>query len=137
MVREIYIDGACSGNPGPMRIALFDATTKFLKTRNRNGEGTNNIAEYQALILALTYLKHAAKDEQYVSVKSDSQLVVYQFNGYWKCKNATLRRYLDRALQLAEEIPQLLTLEWIPREQNLAGHLLEKMKAIGEGEQVR
>jgi len=122
--REIYIDGGCSGNPGPMRIALFDTATKFSKIRKR-GDGTNNIAEYQALILALVYIKHAASNDTYVKIKSDSKLVVEQFNGRWKCKDATLRKYLDKSLKLSAEATPLITVEWIPREQNIAGHLLE------------
>lgn len=120
---EIYIDGGCSGNPGPMRIAIVDGKHNIVKETEK---GTNNIAEYQALLYALIYIKKEYnKSIKCIRIRSDSNLIVNQFNGNWKCKDATLRKYLDRALEIAAEAKALITVEWIKRSDNPAGHLLE------------
>ena len=52
---EIYVDGACSGNPGLAGIGiLIKKDQKVIKEISKPiGEATNNIAEYSALIYAL------------------------------------------------------------------------------------
>ena len=53
------------------------------------GEGTNNTAEYQALILGLTTAYESGVTE--VRVFGDSMVVVEQVNGRWKVKDDRLR----------------------------------------------
>ena len=45
---EIFVDGACSGNPGPAAIGVvFKKGDKVIeKIAKPIGEATNNIAEY-------------------------------------------------------------------------------------------
>ena len=125
MTKEIYVDGGCSGNPGPMRIAMFSEDLS-IKTVLDNGNGTNNIAEYHALIYALAIAQHL---EDNVVIKSDSKLVVEQVNGNWKVKDQTLKTLYRDAQILIDMRAQLFgastTLQWVSREQNLAGHMLE------------
>jgi len=56
---EIYTDGSCKNNPGPMRIAVVSPSTSFSVVKEL-GNGTNNRAEYLALIYGLIYIKHFA-----------------------------------------------------------------------------
>jgi len=123
--KEIFIDGACSGNPGPMRIAVFSNDPK-IKTVMPILSGTNNIAEYHALIYALAIAQHL---EDNIIIKSDSKLVVEQVNGNWKVKDPKLIPLCKDALILINARKQLFgvstELQWLPREQNLAGHMLE------------
>ena len=125
MPKEIFIDGACSGNPGPTRIAVFSEDLK-IKTIIDTGNGTNNRAEYQALIYALAI---AQSIEDNIVIKSDSKLIVEQVNGNWKVKDTKLIPLCADAHLLIETREQLYnastTLQWLPREQNLAGHMLE------------
>ena len=119
MTKEIYVDGACSGNPGKSRIAI--ASEDLKKTRNI-GYGTNNRAEYLALIYGLLYAKHLGEP---VVIKADSQLVVNQVNGNYKVKSVALQPLHKRAQHLLLEISHPVEIIWIPRELNLAGHMLE------------
>ena len=125
MTKEIFVDGACSGNPGPMRIAVFSEDLK-IETIEDTGNGTNNIAEYKALIYALAIAQHLEDD---VVIKSDSKLVVEQVNGNWKVKDPKLIPLRKDVRVLIDMRKQLFnvstTLQWIPREENLAGHMLE------------
>ena len=57
---KIYVDGACSPNPGRGRaVAIIEKTdySSKVKLTKRLQDATNNIAEYNALILALEYIQ--------------------------------------------------------------------------------
>ena len=58
---KIYTDGACRGNPGICAIAfmILDNEDRTVKTYSEYiGKGTNNQAEYKALINALESAKY-------------------------------------------------------------------------------
>ena len=131
MTKEIYVDGACSGNPGPMRIAAFSNNPKITITMpalsvDGNNIGTNNIAEYLALIYGLSIAQHIEDD---IVINSDSKLVVEQVNGNWKVKDSKLIPLCKDAHILINIRKQLFnastTLQWLPREDNLAGYILK------------
>jgi ribonuclease HI len=125
MTKELFIDGACSGNPGPTRIAVFSEDLK-IKTIQDTGNGTNNRAEYQALLYALAIAQSVEDD---IVIKSDSKLVVEQVNGNWKVKDQKLIPLCKDAQILIDMRKELFNasteLEWLSRERNLAGHMLE------------
>ena len=54
MAVELWTDGACSGNPGPMGIGIVAIDGKKRKEHGEYlGVGTNNIAELRAVLDAL------------------------------------------------------------------------------------
>lgn len=82
-----YVDGACSGNPGPMGAGAL------LLLRNQNrikqisvslGKGTNNIAELQAVSLALSTIFQRARTTTQVTVRTDSQYCIGVLSKGWK-----------------------------------------------------
>jgi len=122
MIETIYIDGGCSGNPGPMSIAMTHNEHKVVK---EIGDGTNNRAEYLSLIYALIHIKkHTDINADYI-IKSDSQLLVKQMQGLWKIKSPELRTLHNRAWKLIHEIDHAIAIQYIPRDENCAGWLLE------------
>lgn len=67
---EIYVDGACSGNPGPGGWAVI-----FKEGGEYSGyihEATNNIAELEAVYQALVRLNNNER----VVIYTDSQVVI-------------------------------------------------------------
>ncbi len=114
---EIYIDGACSGNPGPAAIgAIGYQEGKELFAISRSiGEATNNIAEYKALIAVL---KHSQK-EGYTSIKiySDSELLVKQMCGKYRVKDPELKKLWTEATKLGKKIENIEIVH-IRREKN-------------------
>ncbi len=123
----IYTDGACSGNPGPMGIGIvFVKNNKIIKKISQHiGRGTNNIAEYMAV---LTSLQEAKKmREKNITIRADSQLLVKQLNGEYKVKAKHLRELHDAVIVLAMELNAKF--EWIEREKNKIADSLSK-KAI-------
>ena len=119
---EVYIDGGCKNNPGQMRIAVSVPARNF-KIVKELGNGTNNKAEYLSLLYALIYVKHLQPKEKVV-IKSDSSLVVNQINGHYKVKSNSVKQLYQKATRLLQQLPNVKVV-YIPREENLAGHLLE------------
>lgn len=78
---------------------------------------TNNEAEYTGLILGMRCA--AQLGVRHIWVQGDSNLVVQQVNGKWRCKNENLRAYWKEALKLREGPAfQSFTLEHIARSAN-------------------
>ena len=84
-------DGGSRGNPGPGACAvivrregdILTKASKFLGERT-----TNNIAEYEGLILALELASKVTKEE--LTCILDSELVVKQLLGEYKVKDSKL-----------------------------------------------
>jgi ribonuclease HI len=86
---------------------------------------TNNQAEYEALIQALTYTCQRTdmlRERQIrLCIRGDSQLVIKQVSGEWRTNAAHLVALRDLAQAFIQQIEKSgvpLTLEWIPRELN-------------------
>lgn len=69
---SIAVDGACSKNPGPMEYRCVDVMTGAqIFHMGPLADGTNNVAEYLALIHALAFLKKTGN--HHTTVYSDSR----------------------------------------------------------------
>lgn len=112
---KVFIDG--SGWNG--KTSRFSVVNELgvMKIGEFGDNRTNNEMEYEALLWAL-------RREEKCVIFSDSQLVVNQVNGLWKVKEPRLFPLCQEAKKLLAE--KFCTLKWIPRKQNIAGHLLEK-----------
>jgi ribonuclease HI len=114
----IHVDGASRGNPGPSAYGVvmesrqgapLAAFSKFL------GQGTNNFAEYQALIAALEYaLNHHYSRAR---VLTDSELMARQFSGQYKVRSSDLKPLHNKARELIARL-QSFFIEHVPRHQN-------------------
>lgn len=88
----VHFDGGSRGNPGPAAAAAvaYDADGEELTDRVALvGEVTNNVAEYRALLLAVSLATDLEADE--VEFVGDSQLIVRQITGEYKVKKADLK----------------------------------------------
>ena len=95
----IRTDGAARGNPGPASsgAVLIDASAPGARRPNAPpvasiseylGVQTNNVAEYTAVLRALTLAHELGARE--VDLLLDSKLIVEQVNGRWRVKDAKL-----------------------------------------------
>lgn len=122
MIR-IFTDGACQPNPGSMGVGVVIEWQGKKPTiiSEYIGEGTNNVAEYTALLTALEEIKK--EDIRVVKIHSDSNLMVQQVNGNWKAKDRALKVHCDLAQRRISWLTQKgfqIELVYIPRELNLA-----------------
>lgn len=126
---KIFTDGGSRGNPGISGIGLHvvDAQDQtvydycaFL------GENTNNVAEYQGLIQAISWLKKFAQDNEVkeVSFLLDSQLVVEQVKKNWKINQEHLRDLAKKVWQLLAELSVPYSFQHVRREKNSVADML-------------
>ena len=101
-VLQIWTDGACSGNPGPMGIGVVIIDGKEREEAGEYlGVGTNNIAELVAIErgLALAAKRVPETGDRRVSVYSDSSYAIGVLDKNWKAKaNQELVARLRRKL---------------------------------------
>ena len=110
-----YADGGSRGNPGESACASLITTAdgeELLRRAKRLGKATNNVAEYEGVLLALDLCKElgAAK----VTLRLDSELVVRQIEGRYKVKNPDLMQLHHRVV-LRTRMFDKLVVEQIPR----------------------
>lgn len=95
---RVFSDGAARGNPGPSGAGavIQDASGEILARLGRYlGRTTNNVAEYEGLLLGLRHaLELGAKE---VQVVADSELLVKQLRGQYKVKAPHLKALYDQA----------------------------------------
>jgi ribonuclease HI len=93
-----YIDGGSLGNPGPSGIGVIIDGGRGgpIRIAKWIGRQDNNVAEYVALLEALQYA--VSLKARRLHVFSDSQVVVRQMTGEYRCRS-----------------PRLYSLNWICR----------------------
>ncbi len=114
---EIYIDGACKGNPGEAGIGvlMLEDNETIQEVSRSIGMATNNIAEYSALIAAL---EEARKHKgQRLKIYTDSELVYKQVTGAYQIKNPNLKILFDQVCDLSQYFERI-EIQHIPREKN-------------------
>jgi ribonuclease HI len=128
----LFADGAARGNPGPAgagAILLGERGEVLAELHRALGRATNNVAEYEALILGLEEAKRRGIAR--IDVRMDSMLVVRQMQGLWRIKHPGLRPLALRAGALLAEFPER-TIEHVPRDENSLADKLAN-RAIDEG----
>ncbi len=116
-MHKIFTDGGSRGNPGNAASAfaiykdgnLIDLGGEFLGTQ------TNNVAEYSALILALTHTLKLGVTQ--VECYLDSELVVKQLTGVYKVKESKVLELYNKVKSLINKFSNI-SFTHVPREQN-------------------
>jgi ribonuclease HI len=128
----VYSDGASRGNPGPAGagavVVFADRGHPTLRFGRFLGVQTNNVAEYQGVILGLERALEAGVRE--VEVRADSMLAMMQLKGEWKLKHEGLKPHFEKARALAARFERI-AFRHIPREQNAAADEMSN-RAIDE-----
>lgn len=138
MKLRIRIDGAAQPNPGRGSCAAvffrgqdnfpYAAKSKYL------GIVSNNVAEHEGLILALTSaIQMGFKN---VLVESDSMVVVNQFNNTWTVSSPTLQELVKKERELASRLAKVEVV-WVGRDNvieahTVAGFELEQRSDVGK-----
>ncbi len=118
LMKIIQFDGGAVPNPGTRGIGIILLEdTHVLKeiSRKLDGIGTNNEAEYSALIEGLKQALALCWKE--ILFQGDSRLVVNQVPGSWKVNKDNLKSLNGEAKALLSKF-QSVKVEWIPREKN-------------------
>lgn len=121
---NIYTDGGSRGNPGNAALGVYiedEERNKLTQIGKKLGVATNNIAEYSAILEALTWVvenKNALSNLKKINMFMDSQLATSQLNGIYKIKNSNIREIMFKIRQRENEIGIPITYSHIGREFN-------------------
>jgi len=121
---EIRVDGASRGNPGQAGAGavIRDPNGNVARElRKYLGVMTNNMAEYSALVMALSEAKTMGVSE--VEVFADSELMVKQITGKYKVKSADLKPLYDEAYSLLKGFRRYKIVHVYREENSLADKL--------------
>lgn len=118
LIKVWYCDG--SGFNGIRSGYSFGTSKEDIKIIFQYKKYSNNEMEYEAVIKAMKSC------DFYDHIRSDSQLIINQINGLWKCESIHLKNLCEKAQTLKKG--KNLTIEWIPRSMNIAGIELDKIK---------
>jgi len=87
----IYTDGGARNNPGPAGVGVVIINgTKKIELKKYIGERTNNWAEYEAVVLALTEAKKRGLAGREIEVRMDSELIQRQMTNEYQVKEESL-----------------------------------------------
>jgi ribonuclease HI len=114
----LYADGASRGNPGPAgagAVLIDDSGRVIAELTTFLGTTTNNVAEYNGLIIGLEAAQRLGVDE--LDVRMDSKLVVEQIGGRWKIKHPNMKPLALKAGALFATFPKR-TIAHVRREEN-------------------
>lgn len=129
MTFRAYIDGAARGNPGPAGAGVYvepEGDRPAEELFEPLGRATNNVAEYRALLLALTRAQE--RESQEVELFSDSRLLVEQVNGNFRIKADHLKPLVEQAIRRAKAFRRF-SLRHVPREENKKADRLANLGA--------
>lgn len=120
----MHTDGGSRGNPGPSATGVYiedEKGNKIAEFGRFIGFSTNNIAEYSAVVDALSWIaenKAIYPEDCKILFFMDSNLVCSQINGLYKVKNPGLRNLLFEIRAKEAEIQKPILYKYVPRDQN-------------------
>lgn len=121
---RIFTDGGARGNPGPAAsaFAIFSGEKLIYKNYKFLGTATNNVAEYNAVLLAYNYL-FDNKNKYFgnnLNFFLDSELVVNQLSGNYKIKKEELIKLASIIKSLEKELNfKKIIYTFVRREKNI------------------
>jgi len=116
-MNQLYTDGGSRGNPGSSAIGyfIFDHNKLVNFGGDFIGIGTNNNAEYQALINGLILCTTC--EIKTVECVLDSELVVNQLNKKYKVNSLEIKKLYDKVISISEYFDKI-TFKHVPRNEN-------------------
>ena len=129
---KVYTDGGARGNPGPAAWGVYitdENNIVLYKSGQKIGVATNNVAEYRAVIAALSLLLRQKElhSHQEIRLYLDSKLIFSQIIGLFKIKNPALRELLFEVREKEAALAVPIRYFNIPREQNKEADKLVNM----------
>jgi ribonuclease HI len=116
-VRKMFFDGASSKEGVGEGVIFISPTQETISlSYNLEFETTNNVPEYEALVLGLREEKDMGIEE--LSVFGDVELIVHQIKNIYQTKHPRLRSYINEEWDLVNSFFSTFNISFIPREEN-------------------
>jgi ribonuclease HI len=116
-VWKMFFDGASSKDGVGAGIVLVSPTQETIALSYKlEFEATNNVAEYEALVLGLRATKDMGIKE--IIVFGDAELIIQQIKNVYQAKHPRLRSYRNEAWDLIDSFFLAFNISFIPRGEN-------------------
>ena len=128
---QVYIDGASKNNPGlsGAGFLILEDGWPIKAGAIPLGILTNNKAEYEALIAAVTYIRdHFSNQKIEMEIFTDSQLIIGHIVQGWKIKDH-MQPYVDRVKKIIDTF-YYVDFNKIPREKNEVADFLSNVGVL-------
>lgn len=94
----MYTDGGSRGNPGPSALGVFIETLS-IRYGEFLGEGTNNEAEYAAILSGMKRVREEIGEDRakaaHLECRMDSELAMRQLTGRYRVKHPRMKHWFD------------------------------------------
>jgi ribonuclease HI len=108
--------GGNTGTPCACACVVYLPDGTRTERARKLPNGTNNVAEYQGVLLAMDTTQ--ALGHRSLRIHSDSQLIVNHLTGTYKCKQDDLRALRDRVWEVGNIMFDFMEILWVPRAEN-------------------
>jgi len=132
----LYTDGSCKGNPGEGGAGVIvknEQGETISRIKRYLGPVTNNIAEYQALIVGLQEAQRLGSKD--VEIYLDAELVVNQITGVYRVRDRRLKALEGEVRRLLRPFARWV-IRQIPREENREADRLAREAVRDKVDQV-
>ena len=119
----MHFDGSCTKTNASAGVWIRNTEknhTESLSCR-LNFQCSNNIVEYESLLLGLHLLKRLGAKR--IKVHGDSELIIRQVNGEYNANQPRLRAHQNDVMDLLKTFEES-KLIFVPRKRNIAAHNL-------------
>jgi ribonuclease HI len=117
-VWKMFFDGASSKDGVGAGVVLVSPAQETIALSYKlEFEATNNVAEYEALVLGLRAAKDMGIEE--ISVFGDVELIVHQVRNLYQAKHPRLRSYRNEVWDFIDNFFLAFNISFIPREENI------------------
>jgi ribonuclease HI len=114
---KMFFDGASSREGAGAGVAFVSPAQETISLSYKlEFEATNNVAEYEALVLGLRAAREMGIQE--IVVFGDAELVVQQVRNAYQAKHPRLRSYRNEVWDLVDSFFSAFNISFIPREEN-------------------
>ena len=140
----ILADGACSGNPGPIKLGVVIWHRKPGKGRivkpthtisGWKGAGTSNEAEYYAIIEGMKHAIILKPVGEEIFIYSDSQIAIRQINEEYATNEPRLKELFKEVHRLKNifiKHKAKVTFTWVPRQLTMLADKEAKRRLFDE-----
>jgi ribonuclease HI len=116
-VWKMFFDGASSKESVGAGVVFISPTQETISLSCKlEFETTNNMAEYEALVLGLRAAKDMKIEE--LAVFGDVELIVHQVRNLYQAKHPRLRAYRNEVWDMIDSFFLAFNISFVPREEN-------------------
>jgi ribonuclease HI len=116
-VWKIFFDGASSRESDGVGVVFISPTQEIISLSFKlEFETTNNVVEYEALVLGLRAAKDMRIEE--LTLFGDAELIVHKVKNMYQAKHPRLRTYINEVEDLVDSFFLSFNILFVPREEN-------------------